>query len=122
MSLAGQTLLHYHVLEKIGAGGMGEVYRALDTRLDRQVAIKVLPPAFIRDPERVARLKREARMLAALNHPNIAAIYDLEEAEGNCFLVLELVPGKTLAEHLTRGPLPLREALAQAWSSAPLPT
>ena len=91
---------------------MGEVYRALDTKLDREVAIKVLPAALIRDPERVARLRREARMLAALNHPNIATIYDLEESEGTWFLALEFVPGKTLAERLARGPLNMREALA----------
>ena len=111
MSLVGRTLLHYRVLEKVGAGGMGEVYRALDTKLDREVAIKVLPAGFIREPERIARLRREARMLAALNHPNIAAIYDLEEAEGNWFLALELVPGKTLAERIARGPLGFHEAL-----------
>ena len=111
MSLVGRTLLHYRVLEKVGAGGMGEVYRALDTKLDREVAIKVLPAGFIREPERIARLRREARMLAALNHPNIAAIYDLEEAEGNWFLALELVPGKTLAERIARGPLGSHEAL-----------
>ncbi|HEY1340705.1 MAG TPA: protein kinase [Bryobacteraceae bacterium] len=103
---------HYRILEKIGAGGMGEVYRALDTRLGREVAIKVLPEAFARNPERIARLRREAQMLAALNHPNIAALYDLMEGEGGCFLVLELALGKTLAERLAAGPPPFAEALA----------
>lgn len=111
MSLVGRTLLHYRILEKVGAGGMGEVYRALDTKLNREVAVKVLPAGFIRDPERLTRLRREARMLAALNHPNIAAIYDLEESEGNWFLALEFVPGKTLAERIGRGPLGCHEVL-----------
>jgi eukaryotic-like serine/threonine-protein kinase len=103
---------HYRILEKIGAGGMGEVYRALDTRLGREVAIKVLPENFARSPEWIARLRREAQMLAALNHPNIAALYDLMESEEGSFLVLELVPGKTLAERLQEGPPPVNEALA----------
>ena len=99
-SMIGQTLAHYQVLEKIGAGGMGEVYRARDTKLGREVAIKVLPPAFAQDPERRKRFEREAQLLASLNHPNIAAIYGLEESGGVHFLVLELVPGPTLAERL----------------------
>jgi eukaryotic-like serine/threonine-protein kinase len=103
---------HYRILEKIGAGGMGEVHRALDTRLGRQVAIKVLPEKFARSPEWIARLRREAQMLAALNHPNIAALYDLMESEEGSFLVLELVPGKTLAERLQEGAQPVNEALA----------
>src|SRR5262245_53272292 len=109
--MAGRTLLHYRVLEQIGSGGMGEVYRAVDTKLEREVAVKVLSAAFARDPDRVARLRHEARMLAALNHPNIASIYDLEEVEGDWFLAIELVPGKTLAERLARGPLSVHEAL-----------
>ncbi len=110
--MAERMLLHYRVLEKIGAGGMGEVYRALDSKLNRDVAIKILPEAFANDPERVARLRREAQLLAALNHPNIAAVYDLEQADGQWFLVLELVPGMTLAEQLQKGPLPLPQALS----------
>jgi serine/threonine protein kinase len=90
-----QTLSHYRILEKLGAGGMGEVYRAEDTNLDRQVAIKVLPDVFAADPERLARFEREAKLLASLNHPNIASIYGLEEAEGKRFLVLELIEGET---------------------------
>ena len=89
--MIGRTLSHYEVLEKIGAGGMGEVYRARDTKLGREVAIKVLPEAFARDAERMARFEREARALASLNHPNIAAIYGLEQIDGVPFLVLELV-------------------------------
>jgi serine/threonine-protein kinase len=91
---------------------MGEVYRARDARLDREVAIKTLPEAFTRDAERLARFEREAKVLASLNHPNIAAIYGLEESCGIRFLVLELVPGETLSEKLAAGPLPVDEALA----------
>ena len=109
--MIGQTLGQYHILEKLGEGGMGVVYRARDARLGREVALKVLPEAFAHDPERLARLEREARLLASLNHPNIAAIYALEESEGVRFLVLELVPGETLAERLKAGPLEVPEAL-----------
>ncbi len=107
--MIGQTLGHYRILEKLGQGGMGVVYRAQDTRLHRDVAIKVLPEAFARDPERLARFEREAQALAALNHANIAAIYGLEEAGDLRYLVLEYVPGETL-----RGPLPVEETLAVA--------
>ena len=109
--MMGKTFSHYKILDKIGAGGMGEVYRAEDLRLHRQVAIKVIPDLFAGDPERLARFEREAKLVAALNHPNIAAIYGLEEAEGKRFLVLELVEGETLAQRLGRGPLLLDEAL-----------
>jgi hypothetical protein len=109
--MIGKTLGHYRIVEKLGAGGMGVVYRAEDKTLDRQVAIKVLPEAFTGDPERLARFEREAKLLASLNHPNIAAIHGLEEADGKCFLVLELVEGETLAEWLSRGPLPVEMAL-----------
>jgi serine/threonine protein kinase/Tol biopolymer transport system component len=102
---------HYEVLEKLGQGGMGEVYRALDKNLGRQVAIKILPEEFSADPERLARFEREAKLLAALNHPNIAAVYGFEEANGLRFLVLELVEGETLQARLFRGGLPLDEAL-----------
>ena len=90
---------------------MGEVYRARDTKLKREVAIKILPDEFSRDPDRVSRFQREAEVLASLNHPNIAAIYDLQEANGSRFLVLELVEGETLAERIKRGPIPVDEAL-----------
>ena len=107
----GTTLSHYKILEKIGEGGMGEVYRAEDTSLKREVAIKVLPDRFTQDPQRLARFEREAQLLASLNHPNIAAIYELEEADGVRFLSLELVEGETLAEKVAKGPLPVEEAL-----------
>ena len=104
----------YEILSPVGAGGMGEVYRATDTRLAREVAIKVLPADVARDPERLARFRREAQLLASLNHPNVAAIHGLEEAAGQPFLVLELVPGENLAERLRRGALPVDEAVAVA--------
>jgi Tol biopolymer transport system component len=110
-SLIGQTLSHYRVTAALGSGGMGEVYRATDTNLGRDVAIKVLPPEVAEDPERLGRFKREAHLLAALNHPNIAAIYGLEEADGKPFLALELVEGEDLKERLARGPIPVDEAL-----------
>jgi eukaryotic-like serine/threonine-protein kinase len=105
----GNTVDHYKIEEELGAGGMGTVYRATDSRLGRQVAIKFLPEAFAKDPE---WFEREARVLAALNHPNIAAIYGSEEAEGVHYLVLEYVPGETLAQRLKRGPLKAGEALS----------
>jgi serine/threonine protein kinase/Tol biopolymer transport system component len=107
----GQMLSHYRVTSALGAGGMGEVYRATDTNLHRDVAIKVLPPEVAQDPERLARFRREAHLLASLNHPNIAAIYGLEEAEGKPFLTLELVEGEDLKERLARGAIPVEEAL-----------
>jgi len=109
--MIGKTLSHYKVLEKIGQGGMGEVYRAEDTNLSREVAIKVLPEQFTQDPQRLARFEREAKLLASLNHPNIAAIHSFEHADDVHFLVLELVPGETLAERVAKGPLPVEEAL-----------
>src|SRR6266516_1189995 len=93
----------YEVVSSLGAGGMGEVYRARDTKLGRDVAIKILPQRFTSDPDRLARFEREARMLAALNHPHIGSIYGLEDAGGILGLVLELVEGPTLAERLSRG-------------------
>jgi serine/threonine-protein kinase len=108
---AGRRLGPYEILGPLGAGGMGEVYRARDGKLGRDVAIKVLPAAFATDAERLARFRREAQVLAALNHNHIAAIYGLEESGGLEALVLELVPGETLAERLGKGPLPLDEAL-----------
>ena len=109
--MIGQSLSHYKILEKLGSGGMGDVYKARDTKLGREVAIKVLPEAFAQDKERLARFEREAHLLASLNHPNIATIHDLEQSEGVHFLVLELVPGETLAERIERGPIPVDEAL-----------
>jgi serine/threonine protein kinase len=110
----GQNLAHYTLAEKIGKGGMGEVFRAKDQKLGRDVAIKVLPEEFARDTERVARFQREAKLLASLNHPNIASIYGLEESEGTNFLVLELVEGDTLSERLKVGPIPVEESLKLA--------
>jgi eukaryotic-like serine/threonine-protein kinase len=111
---AGTRLGPYEIQAAIGTGGMGEVYRATDTRLGRDVAIKVQPDAFAADTDRVARIEREARALAALNHPNVALIYGLEDAAGSRSLVLELVEGPTLADRLAHGPLPLDEALGIA--------
>jgi Tol biopolymer transport system component len=112
--MIGQRIAHYRVQEKIGAGGMGEVYRAQDTRLCRDVALKVLPELFARDAERMARFEREAKVLASLNHPNIASIYGLEESNGDRALVMELVEGPTVAERISQGALSLEEALALA--------
>src|SRR5215470_920637 len=109
--MIGTQLGSHEITALLGKGGMGEVYRARDTKLKREVAIKILPGEFSRDPERVARFQREAEVLASLNHPNIAGIYDLEEAAGSRFLVLELVGGETLAERIARGPIPVEEAL-----------
>jgi len=107
----GSHISHYQITGKLGVGGMGEVYRSKDTKLNRDVAIKVLPEAFAQDEERVGRFKREAQVLASLNHPNIAAIYGLEESDGIRALVMELVEGPTLADRIAAGPLPLDEAL-----------
>ena len=107
----GHKLAHYEIREPIGKGGMGEVYRARDGKLGRDVAIKVLPEEFARDTERLRRFQREAKVLASLNHPNIAAIYGLEQSESTHYLVLEFVPGETLAERIARGPIPEDEAL-----------
>jgi serine/threonine protein kinase len=104
------SIAHYRITGKLGEGGMGAVYRATDTKLNREVAIKVLPPAFAQDADRMARFARESQVLAALNHPNIAAIYGVEERA----LVMELVEGPTLAERIAQGPIPLPEALAAA--------
>jgi serine/threonine protein kinase len=105
-SLVGRRFGSYEIVSLLGAGGMGEVYRARDAKLERDVAIKTLPPAFAHDAERLARLRREARTLASLNHPNIAAIYGLEESGGLDCLVLELVEGES-----PQGPLPVAKAL-----------
>jgi serine/threonine protein kinase len=112
----GQQLGSLEITALLGKGGMGEVYRARDTKLKREVAIKILPEEFSRDPDRVARFQREAEVLASLNHPNIAAIYDLEEANDTRFLVMELVEGDTLADRIQRGPIRVDEALTFAKS------
>jgi serine/threonine-protein kinase len=111
---AGSSLGSYEILALLGAGGMGEVYRAKDTKLGRDVALKILPASFTIDPERVARFRREAQVLASLNHPHIAQIYGLEEANGTQFLVLELVDGESLDKRIARGPIPVDEALGIA--------
>jgi serine/threonine-protein kinase len=110
-SLVGRTIGHYEVMSFIGSGGMGVVYRARDTRLSRDVAVKVLPEEFARQPDRLLRFDREAKLLASLSHPNIAGIYDLEESDTIRCLILEFVDGITLAERLKRGPLPVADAL-----------
>jgi eukaryotic-like serine/threonine-protein kinase len=107
----GARLGAYEVLAAIGQGGMGEVYRARDTKLGRDVALKILPEQFATDPDRLARFRREAQVLASLNHPNIGGIHGLEESDGTRALVLELVEGETLADRIARGPIPLDEAL-----------
>src|ERR1700738_1441915 len=101
----------YEVLALIGSGGMGEVYQARDTRLERDVAIKILPQAFVSDPERIARFQREAKTLASLNHPNIGGIYGLDESGGLTALVMELVEGEDLSQRIARGAIPMDEAL-----------
>jgi Tol biopolymer transport system component len=112
MPLASETRIGaYSILAPLGTGGMGEVYRAHDARLSRDVAIKALPPEFARDPERIARFEREARLLASLSHPNIGGIFGIEEAGGSRYLVLEFVEGESLADRLARGPLPPDDAL-----------
>jgi serine/threonine protein kinase len=110
----GTRLGPYEITAKLGEGGMGEVYRATDSKLKREVAIKVLPQAFTADPERLARFEREARLLAQLHHPNIASIFGLEESGGTRALIMELVEGPTLAERLASGPMPLEEVLSVA--------
>src|SRR5215218_5794514 len=101
------TIAHYRITSKLGQGGMGEVWRATDTKLHREVAIKILPEAFAEHPDRMARFEREAQLLASLNHPNIASIYGVEDRA----IVLELVEGPTLAERIAQGPIDLAEAL-----------
>src|SRR5688572_2698075 len=115
---SGTRLGPYEILGLLGAGGMGEVYRARDTNLGRDVALKALPQSVTQDADRLARFRREAQLLAALNHPHIAGIYGLEEANAQRFLILELVDGETLAARIQRGPLPISEALAIARETA----
>jgi serine/threonine-protein kinase len=107
----GRMLAHYKLVEKIGEGGMGVVWKALDTTLNREVAIKILPEAFAVDPDRRARFEREARLLATLNHPGIAGVYGLHASDGVHFIAMEYVPGEDLAERLRRGPLSVDDAI-----------
>ena len=109
--MIGQTIGPYTILAKLGEGGMGEVYRARDTKLNRDVAIKVLPESFANDPDRLARFEREAQVLASLNHPNIAHIHGLEDSGGAGALVMELVEGDDLSVMIARGAIPFAEAL-----------
>jgi serine/threonine protein kinase len=110
----GTRLGPYDILSDLGAGGMGEVYRARDSKLNRDVALKILPEVFASDPERLARFRREAQVLASLNHPGIGAIYGFEEDSGTQALVLELVEGPTLADRIAQGPIPIAEVLTMA--------
>jgi serine/threonine protein kinase len=119
MSVTIGTRLGVHeITALLGEGGMGQVYRARDTKLKRDVAIKILPEEFSNDPDLLARLQREAEVLASLNHPNIAAIYDIQEAAGSLFLVLELVEGETLADRVRRGPAAIEDVLTWPCKSA----
>src|SRR5262245_3011000 len=112
--MIGSRLANYEITGHLGTGGMGEVYQATDSKLRRSVAIKLLPEAFSRDADRVTRFEREARVLASLNDPHIAAIYGLEESQQRKFLVMELASGETLAARIARGPIRVKEALAIA--------
>jgi eukaryotic-like serine/threonine-protein kinase len=111
MSTTSDSIAHYRLGGKLGEGGMGQVYRATDTKLHRDVALKLLPDTFSQDPERLERFRREARALAALSHPNIGGIFGLEESDGVVALVLELIEGPTLADRIASGPLSVEEAL-----------
>jgi len=122
--LVGKTLGHYQIVAAIGAGGMGEVYRAADTQLGREVALKLLPQPVVNDPDALARFRREARAVATLNHPNIVTIYSVEEADGVLFLTMELVEGQSLKELIAERALPVERiveigrALADAVAAA----
>src|SRR5690349_10225780 len=105
-----ESIAHYRITGKLGQGGMGEVYRATDTKLGREVAVKVVPEVFVQDADRMARFAREAQVLASLNHPNIAAIYGVEDRA----LIIELVEGPTLEQRIAQGPIPVEEALPLA--------
>jgi serine/threonine-protein kinase len=107
----GTKLAHYEITSQIGKGGMGEVYQAKDQKLGRNGAIKVLPEEFAKDADRVARFQREAKLLASLNHPNIAAIHGLEESDGTHFLIMELIEGDTLADRIKANAIPVEESL-----------
>ena len=110
--MIGRTLAHYQITAGIGSGGMGEVFRATDTKLGRAVALKVLPPGMARDADRLARFQREARAIAALNHPHIVTIYSVDEVDGIHFLTMELIEGESLAQLIPDGGLPVERTLA----------
>ncbi len=116
--MVGTTISHYKVLEKIGEGGMGVVYRATDTKLNRDVALKILPEQFASDSQRMGRFQREAEVLASLDHPNIGQIYGIEDAGQTKALVLQLIEGPTLAERIAQGPIPIEDALKIALQMA----
>ena len=116
--MIGRTLAHYHITAAIGAGGMGEVFRATDTRLNRAIALKVLPADMSGDPDRLARFQREARAVAALNHPNIVTLYSVEEAGGTHFLTMELVEGQSLAQLIPANGLPIDQVLTTSTALA----
>src|SRR5437016_10789367 len=116
---SGTKLGPYEIVAPAGAGGMGEVYRARDVRLNRDVAIKVLPAGFARDPERLRRFQQEAQAAAALNHPNILAVHDFGEHEGSPYMVTEFLEGETLRQRLRPGTLPVRKAIEYAEQVAP---
>jgi eukaryotic-like serine/threonine-protein kinase len=116
--IPGMTVGHYRIVERLGAGGMGEVFRARDTRLDRDVALKTLPPELSFDRSYLERLRREARALASINHPNVATLYEIEDADGHVVLVMELVEGETLAKRLSHSRLRIEKALATAMQIA----
>ena len=105
--MIGKTLAHYEILQKLGSGGMGEVYKAHDSKLNREVALKVLPEDMALDPERRKRFEREAQAVAALKHPNIVTMFSVEESDDTHFLTMELVEGQTLSEHIRKGGLPI---------------
>ena len=112
--MIGKKLAHYQIIEKLGEGGMGQVYRAKDTRLGREVAIKVLPADTAGEPERLRRFQREARVVAALNHPNIVTVHSVEEANGVRFITMELVEGQSLSQRIRAAGLPVTELLELA--------
>src|SRR5216110_3066479 len=109
--MIGETLSHYRIISKIGAGGMGEVYLAHDTKLDRRVALKILPEEFAGDPERMRRFVQEARSASALNHPNIITIHEIGDSDGSHFIATEYVEGETLSRRLRSEPISLRSSL-----------
>src|SRR5687767_6131888 len=114
MSSPNSTISHYRIVSRIGAGGMGEVYRAYDSRLDREVAVKMIPPDLARDEDRLRRFEQEAKATSALNHPNILTVYDIGEHDGSPFIVAELLDGEELRGRLDEGPIPLRKTIDYA--------